>query len=178
VKLLYLHKRIFILIEYEAEWNPETICLFWRTEKSLAAVGIRVNNSDIIVIFQYAGRATQARQVSTEEPDKVSHSDREGGAVLSQLGYISPPSAGAGLSPVEMKKQNIDSEAFVVVVIFANKKVCKESKANSLSVKETQVNWIAFSVFRTNFYASISKLCLPKMCRAHQVGCEVQAFVY
>jgi hypothetical protein len=91
-----------------------------------------------------------------------------------------------GFSPAEMKKQNIDSEAFVVVVVVvvvvvisANKKnVCKESKANSLSVKETQVNWIAFSVFHTNFYASISKLCLPKMCRAHQVGCEVQAFVF
>jgi hypothetical protein len=85
VKSLFLHERISIPIEYEAGWNPETVCLFWRREKSLAAVGICVNNSFIIVILHYAGRAIQARQVSTEESDEVSHSDREGGALLAQL---------------------------------------------------------------------------------------------
>lgn len=85
VKPLYLHKRTFIPIEYEAGWNPETI-FFLRTEKSLTPVGIRVNNSDIIVILHYAGRTTQTRQVSTEGPDKVSHSDKEGGALLAMVG--------------------------------------------------------------------------------------------
>jgi hypothetical protein len=86
VKPHVLHKRTSIPIEYEAGWNPETICLFWRREKSLASVWICVNNSVIIVILHYAGRAIQARQVSSEEPDKVSHSDREGGALSSAGG--------------------------------------------------------------------------------------------
>jgi hypothetical protein len=74
VKPLYLHKRTSIRTEYEAGWNPENICLFWRRENSLAPVGICVNNSDLALC---SSRATQARQVSTEEPDEVSHSDRE-----------------------------------------------------------------------------------------------------
>lgn len=78
-----LHERISIPIEYEAGWNPETICLFWRREKSLASVGICVNNSVIIVILHYAGRATQARQVSTEEPKFPTVIGREG--LLAQL---------------------------------------------------------------------------------------------
>jgi hypothetical protein len=61
VKPLHLHKRTFIPIEYEDGWNPETVCLFWRREKSLAPVGIRVNNSEIIAILDSAGRATQDR---------------------------------------------------------------------------------------------------------------------
>jgi hypothetical protein len=85
VKPRFLHERTSIPIEYGAGWNPETICLFWRREKSLAAVRICVNNSVITVILHYAGRAIQARQVSTEEPDKVSRSDSEGGALLVQL---------------------------------------------------------------------------------------------
>jgi len=85
VKPRVLHEGTSIPIEYEAGWNPETICLFWRREKSLASVGICVNNSVIIVILHCAGRATQAIQVSTEEPDKVSHSDREGGTLSSAI---------------------------------------------------------------------------------------------
>jgi hypothetical protein len=75
--------------------------LFWRREKCVAAVEICVNNSVIIVILHYAGRAVQAGQ----EPDEVSRKDREGGTLLAQL-YEPTWGVGAGIvthAPEETK---------------------------------------------------------------------------
>jgi hypothetical protein len=67
VKPLYLNKRTPVPIGYEAGWNPEPNWLFWRRQKSLAPGRILVNNSDIIVVLHYVGRAAK---------QSVFHSDR------------------------------------------------------------------------------------------------------
>jgi len=70
VKPIYLNKRTPVPIEYEAGWNPEPIWLFWRREK---------NNSEIMEIFCYVGRATR---------QSVFHSDRAGGSLLATPAHL------------------------------------------------------------------------------------------